>query len=91
MPKNGKKKAAEDYLLDDLAEDMLRHLRGDGDRPGIEKLPARLRSEARTLLKIIDALASSLPSSPPLENDPVAVALGLAADAQPSTATTPRI
>lgn len=65
-------------LLSDLIDSQLHYLRGEGPEPSLADLPSRHRAEAQRLLHLVEALADSLPASPPLSEDPVAIQLGLA-------------
>ena len=64
-------------LLSDLIDAQLRYLRGEGPEPSLADLPNGDRTEAQRLLQLVDALADSLPASPPMAEDPVAIELGL--------------
>ena len=70
-------------LLSDLIDAQLRYLRGEGPEPDLTDLGTRDRAEAQRLLDLVDALADSLPASPPMREDPVAVQLGLLEEAPP--------
>lgn len=60
-----------------LVDDQLRFLRGEGPEPDLSGLSVRDRARMVDLLDLVDALADSRPLSPPLEEDPVAIRLGL--------------
>lgn len=62
---------------DDIVDEQLRHMRGEGPKPDLSGLTAEEHAHALELLELVDALADSLPASPPLADDPVAVRLGL--------------
>ena len=63
--------------LDELTEQYLRHLRGQGPEPDLSALPDGCRAKARGQFRIIRALADRSPALLPLEQDPVAIRLGL--------------
>ena len=67
----------DDDRIADLVEEQLRHLRGQGPQPDLTELTDDERADVLELLDVVDALADSLPASPPIEEDPVAVRLGL--------------
>lgn len=71
--------------LDDIVEAQLRYLRGQGPRPNIAGLDEDERAEVVSMLEIVEALAGSLPASPPFEEDPVAIRLGLVDEHAPTT------
>jgi hypothetical protein len=66
-----------DDRVADLVEEQLRYLRGEGPRPDLTGLTDDERADIREVLDVVDALADSLPASPLIEEDPVAVRLGL--------------
>ncbi len=68
----------DDDRVADLVDEQLRYLRGEGPQPDFTGLTDDERSDVRELLDVVDALADSLPASPLIEEDPVAVRLGLA-------------
>lgn len=61
----------------DFVDEHLRHLRGEGPAPDLTALEKAERAEVGRLLELIDAMTDTLPASPPLEDDPVAIRLGL--------------
>lgn len=63
--------------LADFVDEHLRHLRGEGPAPDLTALDEAERAEVGRLLELIDAMTDTLPASPPLEDDPVAIRLGL--------------
>lgn len=63
-------------LIDDLLEAYVRYLEGGGGRPSLQGLDATTRSEAAELFRLLDATWGSQTDLPPLEADPVAIALG---------------
>lgn len=63
--------------LADVVDEYLRHLRGEGPGPDLTALDDDLRAEVQGVLELIDAMADTLPTSPPLDDDPVAIRLGL--------------
>jgi hypothetical protein len=63
--------------IDDLIERCLLFLRGRGPEPDLSALPADRRATVMAKLKIVAALADRDPDLPPIENDPVAIRLGL--------------
>jgi hypothetical protein len=68
----------DDDRVGDLVDEQLRYLRGEGPKPDLTGLTDDERAHVLDLLDLVDALADSLPASPPIEEDPVAVRLGLA-------------
>ena len=60
-----------------IVDDQLRFLHGEGPEPDVSGLSDDDRTEVVELLQLMEALADSLPSSPPIEEDPVAIRLGL--------------
>ena len=64
-------------FLGDLIDAQLRYLRGEGPEPDLANMGNRDRAEAQRLLDLVEALADSLPASPPMSEDPVAIQLGL--------------
>lgn len=62
----------------DLVDEQLRYLRGEGLEPDFSRVTDDEQAEARNLLDVVDALADSLPASPPIDEDPVAARLGFA-------------
>ena len=61
----------------EFVDQQLRFLRGEGPEPDLSDLSDRDRVRIVELLELVDALIDSRPSSPPLEEDPVAIRLGL--------------
>ena len=66
-----------DDQLDDLVDEQLRYLGGEGPRPDLSALDDDTASEVTRLLEIVNALADSVPASPKFGEDPVAARLGL--------------
>lgn len=60
-----------------IVDEQLRFLRGEGSEPDVSGLSDDERAEVAELLQLMEALADSLPSAPPIEEDPVAIRLGL--------------
>lgn len=60
-----------------LVDDQVRFVRGEGPEPDLSGLSDTDRSEMIVVLNLVDALSDSRPLSPPLEEDPVAIRLGL--------------
>lgn len=71
----------EPELSGDLIEDYLRHLRGLGPQPDLSGLTPEQREAAAGQFEIVKALADRGPELPPLDRDPVALRLGLLAEA----------
>ena len=69
----------DDDRMAHLIDEQLRYLRGEGPEPDLTVLSDDERAEVLELLELVDALADRLPAPPPLEEDPVAVRLGLIA------------
>jgi hypothetical protein len=67
-----------DDLASDLVEDYLLFLRGRGPEPDLSQLPADQRRRLREQFAIVSALADRVPALPPVDEDPVAIRLGLA-------------
>ena len=63
--------------LADLVDAQLRYLQGRGPEPDLASWVVHDRTEAVRILKLVEVLADSLPVSPPVEEDPVAIELGL--------------
>jgi hypothetical protein len=66
--------------LDDLTEQYLRHLRGQGAEPDLSSLPDGCRAKVEgqfATIRTLRALADRGPELPPLDQDPVAIRLGL--------------
>lgn len=62
---------------DELVEEHLRHVRGEGPEPDLSGLSEADAEDVRRSFAIVDALSESLPPSLPIEEDPVATRLGL--------------
>ncbi|MDQ1745614.1 MAG: hypothetical protein QOE23_3953, partial [Pseudonocardiales bacterium] len=71
-----------DDLSSELVEDYLLFLRGRGPEPDLARLLADQRRRLREQFAIVSALADRAPGLPPVDEDPVAIRLGLA---QPAT------
>jgi hypothetical protein len=71
---------------DALIEEYQLFLRGQGPEPDLSDLPPRRREAIRKQFKIVKALADRRPGSPPLEQDPVAIRLGLVGPGSSSSA-----
>lgn len=65
------------YIIDDLVERYLLFLRGRGPEPDLSGLPAERRADVMAQLEIVAALADRDPELPPIEEDRVAIRLGL--------------
>ncbi len=74
-------------LSSDMTERYLLFLRGRGPEPDLTELPQELRDAVREQLEIVAALADRGPEPPPVEEDPVAIRLGLVPG--PKTPETP--
>lgn len=72
--------------LDALIEEYQLYLRGQGPEPDLSDLPPRRQETIREQFRIVKALADRRPELPPLEQDPVAIRLGLAG---PGVSTSP--
>ncbi len=70
-----------DDLSSELVEDYLLFLRGRGPEPDLARLPADHRRRLREQFAIVSALADRAPGLPPVDEDPVAIRLGLARSA----------
>jgi hypothetical protein len=66
-----------DDLSSGLVDSYLLHLRGRGPEPDLSGLSADQRRRLSDQFAIVAALADRAPALPPLENDPVAIRLGL--------------
>jgi hypothetical protein len=60
-----------------VVDEQLRYLRGEGPEPDLSGLTDDERAEVLELIEVVDALADSLPASPPIAEDPAAIQLGL--------------
>lgn len=69
--------ALDEDMAGDLIDEQLLHLHNGGPAPDLSGLDRESRAEILALFEIVNALAGSLPASPPLEQDPVAIRLGL--------------
>ncbi|MER6132134.1 hypothetical protein [Streptomyces sp. NPDC001815] len=81
-----------DNAVDDLIERYLLFLRGRGPEPDLSVLPPDRRAEVAEQLEIVTALVDRDTSLPPIEEDPVAMRLGLldtARQDQPSSILQP--
>lgn len=63
--------------VDDFVDAQLLYLRGEGPRPDLGELTDAERAEVLRLLDLVEALSDSAPASPPIEEDPVAIRLGI--------------
>jgi dsDNA-binding SOS-regulon protein len=63
--------------MDRVVEAHLQYLRGVGGEPDLSDLSDPEREAVARMLDLVEALADSLPTSPPIDEDAVAVALGL--------------
>src|SRR4051794_11940079 len=66
-----------DYIIDDLVERYLLFLRGRGPEPDLSVIPADRRADVTAQLEIVAALADRDQELPPIEEDQVAIRLGL--------------
>jgi hypothetical protein len=69
-----------DDQLNDFIERYLQFLKGAGAEPDLGHLSTAQRREMRARLDVVDALVGLDPDLPPLEEDPVAMRLGLVPD-----------
>ncbi len=67
-----------DDLSSDLVDSYLLFLRGRGQEPDLSQLPADQRRRLREQFAIVSTLADRAPALPLLDEDPVAIRLGLA-------------
>jgi hypothetical protein len=72
-----------DDQINDVVDRYLLFLRGKGPEPGLGHLTSSQREAMRARLEIVDALADRGPALPALQDDPVAVRLGLVSDRRP--------
>lgn len=85
-----------DDVSSDLVDSYLLFLRGRGPEPDLSGLSHDRRRRIREQFAIVAAFADRAPALPPLERDPVAIRLGLAAPddgylaAEPATRSRPR-
>ncbi|HEX5113668.1 MAG TPA: hypothetical protein VFW65_00565 [Pseudonocardiaceae bacterium] len=63
--------------IDDVIEQYILFLRGRGPEPDLSALPPDRRAAVTEQLKIVSSLADSDPELPPIEDDPVAIRLGV--------------
>ncbi len=68
--------------VEGLVDAYIHYLEGDGNRPDLTGLQSETAAEAAELFRLLDATWASDIDLPPIEQDPVALALGLV----PSTA-----
>ncbi|MBV9822364.1 MAG: hypothetical protein JO144_08980, partial [Actinobacteria bacterium] len=73
-----------DDVAGDLVDGYLAFLRGRGPEPDLGQLTADQRRRMTEQFAIVSALADRAPALPPLEQDPVAIRLGLAAGSAPA-------
>lgn len=66
-----------DPRMDHFVEAHLQYLRGEGPKPDFSDLSDHERDAVARMLDLVEAMADSLPSSPPIDEDPVAIGLGL--------------
>jgi transcriptional regulator with XRE-family HTH domain len=79
---------ADDTIEDpitELIEAYIAHLEGEGPAPSLEDLDTHAKREARNAFRAVDAAWRSDLEIPPLEEDPVALALGFVPAANAST------
>lgn len=69
-----------DRQMDELIEQYLVFLRGQGPEPDLGRLSPARRRAVRARLQIVDTLFGLDADLPPLANDPVAIQLGLVPD-----------
>jgi hypothetical protein len=79
-----------DNTVDDLIEQYVLFLRGLGPEPDLSVLPADRRAKVMEQFKIVAALADRDPELPPIEDDPVAMRLGLVDSARSDRTNTDR-
>jgi hypothetical protein len=70
-------------MMDALTEAFLQHLETGSPVPELEDLPASMRHEAEELFGMLEAAWDSEVELPPIEEDPVAIALGFVAPSEP--------
>jgi hypothetical protein len=70
-------------MMDGLTEAFLQHLETGSPVPELEDLPASMRYEAEKLFGMLEAAWDSEVELPPIEQDPVAIALGFVAASEP--------
>jgi hypothetical protein len=63
--------------VEELVDAYIRHLEGNGDRPDLTGIRPDTAAEASELFRLLDATWASDLDLPPIEEDPVALALGL--------------
>lgn len=61
----------------DFVDAQLQYLRGEGPKPDLSGLTDAARDAVAGMLELVEAMADSLPPSPPIDEDPVAIRLGL--------------
>ena len=69
----------------DIIERYLLFLRGCGPKPDLSGLTDDQQAAMRDQFDIVEALADREPTVPPLEQDPVAIRLGIAGNSPPAT------
>lgn len=80
-----------DPRIDDFVEAHLQYLRGEGPKPDLSHLGDAERDAVMRMLDLVEAMADSLPPSPPIDEDPVAIRLGLVNQPSPGDAPTSRV
>lgn len=79
-----------DDRVDDLLDEQLRYLRGEGPQPDLDDLSEPEQKEVVELFTVIEAMSDAQPASQSLEDDPVAIRLGLVPGPDsPSAASSP--
>lgn len=66
-----------DDRIDDLLDEQLRYLRGEGPPPDLDGVSEPDRTKITELFEVVEALSDAQPASPSFEEDPVAIRLGL--------------
>lgn len=73
----------------DLVDEFLRYLRGRGPRPQTDDLPLDERTELENTFRLLEAIVDTNEAEvPPIEEDPIAVRLGLVAGKEQINADT---
>jgi hypothetical protein len=71
--------------VEELLDAYICHLEGDGDRPDLAGLQPDMAAEASEFFRLLDATWASDIDLPPIDQDPVALSLGLVLSTDPTS------